>query len=122
MTAPCPVPRSLVFTIPSSSTPHLEPFLDQADDAPVADPSFQEPNQLLLADFVEKRLDVGVQYPVHLLALDPDHERIHSIMRAASGPEAIREPVKSMSFVLVDRIEHFDHSPLDNFIFQGRNR
>jgi len=36
---------------------------------------------------VEERADVGVQYPVHLCAGDPDHERIHRIVRAASRPE-----------------------------------
>jgi len=35
----------------------LEPFLDQADDAPVADPMFQEANHPFLADFIEGRGD-----------------------------------------------------------------
>ncbi len=51
----------------------------------VADPMFQEANQPLLADFVEERSDVGVQYPVHLRALDPDNERIQCVVRAAPG-------------------------------------
>src|ERR1700719_2910897 len=67
---------------------HLEPFLDQAADASVADPMFQEANQPLLADFVEERSDVGVQYPVHLRALDPDNERIQCVVRAAPGSES----------------------------------
>jgi site-specific DNA recombinase len=33
----------------------LQPFLDQADDAPVADPVFQEKDQSFLADLVEER-------------------------------------------------------------------
>jgi site-specific DNA recombinase len=36
----------------------LQPFLDQADDASVADTMFQEPDQPSLADFVEERSDV----------------------------------------------------------------
>jgi site-specific DNA recombinase len=36
---------------------HLQPFLDQADDAPVADPMLQEANQPFLADFIEGRYD-----------------------------------------------------------------
>src|SRR6266566_3451144 len=32
----------------------LEPLLDQADDAPVADPMLQEPDQPVLADLVEE--------------------------------------------------------------------
>ena len=76
---------------------HLEPFLDQADDASVADPMFQEANQPLLADFVEERSEVSVQYPVHLRALDPDNERIQRVMRAAQGSESVRNPRKSSS-------------------------
>ena len=46
-------------------------------------------NQPLLADFVEERSDVGVQYPVHLRALDPDNERIQC---AAGGGIATGNP------------------------------
>jgi len=35
----------------------LQPFLDQADDAPVTDPVLQEANQPFLVDFVEGRGD-----------------------------------------------------------------
>jgi len=35
----------------------LEPFLNQADDAPVADPMLQETDQPILADLVEGRHD-----------------------------------------------------------------
>ncbi len=32
---------------------------------------------------VEERADVGVQYPVHLLAVDHDHQRIQTVVLAA---------------------------------------
>jgi len=48
----------------------LQPFLDQADDAPVADPMLQEADQLFLADLVEERSVSVVQYVAHLLAVD----------------------------------------------------
>jgi hypothetical protein len=35
---------------------HLEPFLDQADDAPVADPMLQEADQPLLVDLRSARV------------------------------------------------------------------
>jgi site-specific DNA recombinase len=35
----------------------LEPFLDQADDAPVADPMLQEADQPFLVDLIERLLD-----------------------------------------------------------------
>ncbi len=43
-------------------------ILDQADDAPVADPVLQEADQPIMTDLIEKRPDVGVQYEAHLLA------------------------------------------------------
>src|SRR5262249_42807781 len=36
-----------------------EPFLDQADDPPVADPMFHKAGEPFLADFIEERSDVG---------------------------------------------------------------
>jgi hypothetical protein len=50
ITAPCPVPLALTVAIPSSRIP----FLDQADDASVADTMFQEADQPLLADFIKE--------------------------------------------------------------------
>jgi len=38
---------------PAFHNTRLEPFLDQADDAPVADPMLQEADQPLLVDLVE---------------------------------------------------------------------
>jgi pyruvate-formate lyase-activating enzyme len=35
--------------------------------------------------------DVSVEHPFHLLRLDPDGERIEAMMRAAPGPEPVRE-------------------------------
>ena len=72
----------------------------------------------MLADFVEELSDVGVQYPVHLRALDPDHERIQRVVRAASGSESIREPEEVF---LVDRVEHRNSRPLDDLVLQGCN-
>jgi len=47
-----------------------QPFLDQADDALVANPVFQEADQSFSADAAEEVLDVGVKYPVHLSYFD----------------------------------------------------
>src|SRR6202011_1275002 len=97
----------------------LEPFLDQADDASVADAMFHKLDEPLLAHRVEERADVGVQYPVHLCASDPDHERIHRIVRAASRPEPIREPEE---IFLVDRAQHRSRGPLDDLVLKGGDR
>ena len=63
--------------------------------------------------------DVGVQNPVHLPAVDPDDERIQRIVRAAPGPEPVREPEE---IFLVDRVQHHDRRPLDNLVFQCGDR
>jgi hypothetical protein len=97
----------------------LQPFLDQADDASVADTMFQESDQPLLADFVKERSDIGIQYPVHLRALDPNNERIQRIVRAAPRSESVREPKEVF---LVDRVEHRNSRPLDDLVLQGGNR
>jgi hypothetical protein len=46
-------------------------------------------------------LDVGIQYEAHLLAVDPDAERIQRIVRAASRPESVRD---AEEVFLVDRV------------------
>jgi hypothetical protein len=79
----------------------------------------QETHQPFLADGVEERPDVGVQYPVHFLAVNPDHERVKRIMRAASRPEPIREPEEVL---LVDRVEHRSRRSLDDLVLQRRDR
>jgi len=78
-----------------------------------------EPDEPFLVHRVEERLDVGVQYPAHLLAVDPDTERIQRIVRAASRPEPVRD---SEEVFLVDRVQQRDHRPLDDLVLQGRNR
>src|SRR5450631_264039 len=80
----------------------LEPFLDQADDASVADAMFHKLDEPFLAHRVEERADVGGQYPVHLCAGDRDHERVDRIVRAASGSQPIRQPEE---IFLVDRAQ-----------------
>src|ERR1700756_175260 len=91
----------------------LQPFLDQADDAPVTDPMLQEAYQPFLADLVEERPDVGVQNEAHLLAVDPDAERVHCIMGAAARSESVTEPEEVF---LIDRIQQCGHRPLDNLV------
>src|SRR6202040_1327581 len=80
---------------------------------------FHKPDEPLLAHRVEERADVGVQYPVHLGAGDPDQERIHRIVCAASGPEPIREPEE---LFLVDRAQHRSRGPLDDLVLKGGDR
>ena len=103
---------------PSSSHSGFQPFADQADDALVADTVFDESDQPLVAYRVEEPRNVGVQYPVHLSAADPDREGVQRIVLAASRPEAVGEPEEVF---LVDRVEHFHQRALDDLVFQRRN-
>ena len=64
---------------------------------------------------IQERADVGVQYEAHLLAVDPDAERIQRVMRATSWPEPIRQ---SEEVFLVDRVQQLGHCPLDNLILK----
>jgi hypothetical protein len=46
-------------------------------------------------------------------------ERIQRVMRAASRPEPIRD---AEEVFLVNRVQHRDHRPLDNLVFQCSDR
>jgi hypothetical protein len=86
-----PLPRPL-FTDrddPVFQHARLEPFLDQADDAWIANPMLDETDQPTLADFIEKGSDVRVKNEVHLLVGDPDRQSVQRIVLAALRPEAI---------------------------------
>src|ERR1700730_7824678 len=113
--APCPVPLSLSHN-PTFQHARLEPFLDKADDALIADPVFQEPNEPFLAHGVEERPDIGVEDEVNLPALECDHERIACIVRPAAGPEPVAEPEEVF---LVDGIQHDSGRSLDDFVLKA---
>ena len=70
----------------------LEPFPDQADDALVADPMLDEPDEPILAHRIEERPDVGVHDPVHPPAGDPHRQGVERIVRSAPGPKPVAEP------------------------------
>ena len=83
----------------------LQPFLDQADDALVADPMFQEANQPFLADRSEEVPDVGVNDPVHLPLVDCHAQGVQRIVRSSSGPKPVGEAAE---VAFVDGVEHHD--------------
>src|SRR6516164_8734197 len=119
ITDPCPVPFSLTVTTPSSRTPAFSHFWIRRmmRGSPIR--PLQKADQPFLADLVKEGPDIGVQYPAHLLAVDPNTERIHRIMRAAPRPEPVREPEEVF---LVDRVQQRGHRPLDDLVLDGGNR
>src|ERR1700722_7823319 len=80
---------------------------------------FQKADYPFLRNFREERPDIGVQYETHLLAADPDVERVQRIMLAALGPEPIREPEE---IHLVDLAQHRRHRSLDDLVFERGDR
>jgi hypothetical protein len=96
----------------------LQPLTYQAQDALIADPVLQEPDQPLLVDPIEEASDVGIQYPVHTRRADADAQGVECIMLAAPGSEAVRE---AEEVFLVDLGEHRDHGSLDYLVFQCRD-
>lgn len=93
-----------------------EPFLDQAENARVADSVFQETDEPFLAHFVEERPDVGVQNVVHPPVGNSDHQRVQRIVLPTPRAEPVREPEEVL---LVYRVQDFHRAPLDDFVFQG---
>src|SRR3954452_2779986 len=91
ITDPCPVPRSLVVTTPSSRTPALSHFRIRRMMR-VADPVLDEADEPALAHRIEEPGNIGVQNVVHLSAVDPDMERIQRIVLAAARAESVAEP------------------------------
>ena len=69
----------------------LHPFLDQPDHSVVGYPMADELQQPLMTDVVEEALDVGIEYPVHALLLQPRIQRIERLVRVTSRPEPVRE-------------------------------
>ncbi|RZU38971.1 hypothetical protein BDD14_0289 [Edaphobacter modestus] len=96
-------------------TARLQPLANQTEDAPVADPVFDEPNQPLMTDGVEESGDVGVHDPVHLRRSDPDCQRVQCIMLSASGSESVR---KSQEVCFVDCVEYLRYGALNDLILQ----
>jgi hypothetical protein len=95
-----------------------KPFLDEPDDALIADPVFQEADDPFLGDFREERPNVGVEYEVHFLAADPNDECIQRIVLAAPRSESVREAQKVLFPYLV---EDRSYRGLDDLIFQCRD-
>src|ERR1035438_899798 len=96
----------------------FEPFADQTENPLIGDPVFEKPKHPAVIDFIEKGPNVGVQYPVHLPALDSDRERVQRIVLSAPHPEPIRKPQK---ILFVDCAQHRDYGLLHNLVLYRGN-
>ena len=59
-----------------------------------------------------------IQHPVHLLARDPDVQRVQCIVLAAPWPESVR---KAQKVLFPDLVENRPYRVLDDFVFQRRD-
>src|SRR5665811_2408465 len=91
----------------------VQPFLDEPQDPLVRDAMLDEPPHPSVVDGVVEPTDVSIEYPVHLPLLDPDRQRIQCVVRAAPGPETIRE---TEEVHLVDGVQHLDDGPLEDLV------
>jgi hypothetical protein len=66
----------------------------------------------------EELAEIRVEHPVHLLAHDPDRQRVQRVMRGAPRPKPVRESEKVL---LVDRVQHLDDRPLKDLVLQRRD-
>src|SRR3984893_1208065 len=62
----------------------LQPLADKAVYTTIADAVFDKAHQPLVTDCIEESRDIGVHYPVHLRAGNPDSQGVQRIMLAAS--------------------------------------
>src|SRR5436190_11292022 len=100
ITDPCPVPRSLVITTPSTRTPALSHFRIRRmmRGSPIRCSRKRTSHSWLTSS---KNDRIGVQYVVHLGAGETNRQHVQRIVLATLGPEPIREPEEVL---LVNRV------------------
>src|ERR1700730_17065572 len=73
----------------------LEPFLYQADDAPIADPVFQKTHQPFLTDRIKEALNVGERAEASFSRVEPGAKRMeNAAARMGHGESAIRHHIR----------------------------
>ena len=92
-----------------------KPFLDQAQHPAIRNPVLDKLHHPLVIDGSVEITNVCVEHKVHRPTRDSDRQCIQRHVRAASGPESIREPEKVH---FVDCIHHLHHRALDDLVLQ----
>jgi hypothetical protein len=94
----------------------LKPLGDQPDDPSIADPMFDEPDQPILANLVEKGLNVAIKHPVDLPLPNSERERVQRLMLVTPEPEPVTEAEKLR---FIDRCQDCKHCRLDDLVLQS---
>jgi hypothetical protein len=71
-----------------------------------------------MADVVEEPADIGIDDPVHRLALDPHRQGVQRIVLSPSGSKPVREAEEVR---LVDGVQNLHHRALDDLVLQRRD-
>ena len=95
-----------------------QPFGNQPDDSPVANPMLDEADQPIPADLVEKGLNVAIEHPIDPPLPDPERERIQRLMLVALRSETVAEAQERR---LIDRRQDCHHRSLDDLVLYGRD-
>jgi site-specific DNA recombinase len=95
----------------------LQPFLDQTQNSAIGHAVLNKLHRPFVAHVVKEASNVRIEHPVHTLPLDAHRQRVQRLMRAASGPEPIRE---SLEVHLINLVENGHHGLLYDFVFQRR--
>ena len=93
-----------------------QPFGNQPDDSPVANPMLDEADQPVTADLVEKGLNVAIEHPVDPPLPDPERECIQRLMLVALRSEPVAE---AQELRLIDRRQNGHHRSLDDLVLYG---
>src|SRR5579863_2319057 len=100
----CPLRRPYLRLRPFPFFRHsrLQPFLDQANDAPVRDPMLEKLHQPFVRNIIEKSTNVQIEHPVHSPPPQSHPERVQRIMLASPWPEPIGESQKVLFINLIE--------------------
>ena len=77
---------------------------------------FDEADQPILVNLVEKGLNVAIEYPVDPPLPDPERERIQRLMLVTLRSETVAE---AQELRLIDRRQDCHHRSLDNLVLYG---
>src|SRR3990167_161540 len=114
-------PEQHGFLLPRKNILHytrLKPLADKSEHAPVCNPVSQKHQHPFMVDLIKERRDIRIQYPVYLLTLQRDRQRIQRIVLAASRSKPIRE---SQEVLFIDRIQNGNNRLLYDLVLQRGN-
>ena len=109
--------RNLDLSVFENAGP--KPFLDQAENALVADAMFEGPGEPFFAHRVEELRNVGVDNVIHLPGVNGRRQGVERVVRSPPRPESVAE---AEEVFLVDRIQHVGHGALNDLVLQRRHR